>query len=53
MTRRYLTLAALVVTSVVVAACTSPTAPRPDSPIDPPTCKIFSAESGKCLDDEG
>lgn len=49
MSRRHLTYVALVVASFVVAACSNPTAPRPD--IDPPPgCKIFSAESGRCLE---
>jgi hypothetical protein len=46
MSRRHLTYVALVLSSLVVAACSSPTAPRRGDTTG--TCKIINYESGRC-----
>lgn len=50
MSRRHLSYLALVVASVVVAACSNATAPRGDVITDTTgTCKGYISDSGRCI----
>ncbi|HMC56868.1 MAG TPA: hypothetical protein VKH19_16940 [Gemmatimonadaceae bacterium] len=45
MSRRNINYAVLLITSVIVAACSQPMAPRNDG-----TCKSYEIGTGRCLD---